>query len=162
MFSCCQRRAPGRGAPWPPGSSAPPASAHPRAGRGWVRPGGRRLLGASLGRLSEGVGGGRGDGKGVRRAGHILFGFPERCRAHGLAAYSPGLDTRGSLGTWPTPGPGPPGRSSRRRSSSTQTCPGYAPLRGEGQRTPLALYSLSPEVLNWQSLRSHRWRETFS
>lgn len=52
-FSCCQRRAPGRGAPGPPGSSAPPASAHPRAGRGWGRPGGTRLPGASWGRLSE-------------------------------------------------------------------------------------------------------------
>lgn len=54
MFSCCRRRAPGRGAPWPPGSSAPPASAHPRAARGWGRRGGTRLPGASLGRLSGG------------------------------------------------------------------------------------------------------------
>lgn len=54
MFSCCQRTGPGKGALWPPGSSAPPVSAHPMGERGWGHPCGTRLLGASWGQLSGG------------------------------------------------------------------------------------------------------------
>ena len=48
-FACCQRRAPGRGALWPPGSSAPPASARLGGALGWARPGGTPLPWASSG-----------------------------------------------------------------------------------------------------------------
>lgn len=38
---------------------------------------------------------------------------------------------RGSLCTWPTPGPGLPAKSSRQRTSSIPTWPGHAPLEQE-------------------------------
>lgn len=52
MFSCCQRRGPGTGAPWPPGSFAPQVSAHPEGGQGLGHLGGTPPPWASLGQLS--------------------------------------------------------------------------------------------------------------
>lgn len=53
-FSCCQRTAPGTGAPSPPVSFAPLVSAHPKGGQGLGRPDGTPPPWASLGQLSAG------------------------------------------------------------------------------------------------------------
>lgn len=134
MFSCCQRRGPGTGAPWLPASSAPPVSVHPMGGQGSGHLCETPLPGASSGQLS---------GSKQKRVMN-LHNVLKRAALVNLLVQcaSPEQGTKGSLCTWPTPGPGPPKMNSHQRSSSTPTSPGHEVLTGSQEMMVIVLARL--------------------